>query len=108
MYFDAERDVGPSPSMINAVERGILARENRVKGAKVRKGVKGEEDEMFKKQIFESSWRMRMLIKAVEETMARRKRKAEEGMMEEVVDWNGPAAKAKMLADLKAGWDTLD
>ncbi|ELR03142.1 hypothetical protein GMDG_05971 [Pseudogymnoascus destructans 20631-21] len=79
MYFDAHRDESPTRAFVKAAEAGIAARAKRVRDAKVRTGVKGEEDEMFRQQMLESSWRMRMLIGAVEEKMVRRKKRAEKG-----------------------------
>ncbi|OBT87159.1 hypothetical protein VE02_04754 [Pseudogymnoascus sp. 03VT05] len=105
MYFDAHRDVGPTKTFVKAVEAGIAARARHVRDAKVRGGVKGEEDEMYKQQMLESSWRMRVLIEAVEGGGVRR---AMEGVKEVVaVDRKDPGVRAKMLEDLEMEWEAL-
>lgn len=86
---------------------GTAVRENRIEGAKIRKGAKGEEDEMFKNEMLESAWRMKILVEAVEGAMERKAGRAEESE-EVVVDRNDPVARAKRRADLLAEWEALD
>lgn len=99
------------------MDLGTAVRENRIEGAKTRKGAKGEEDEMFKNEMLESTWRMRILVEAVEGAMeGKNKRAAEdvesvesvESVEEVVVDRNDPVARAKRRADLLAEWEALD
>ncbi|KFY91509.1 hypothetical protein V500_04632 [Pseudogymnoascus sp. VKM F-4518 (FW-2643)] len=108
MYFDAQRNVPPSREMVDAMNLGISAREHRVEGAKIRKGAKGEEDEMFKNEMLESAWRMRMLVEVVEGGMERKKRGGGEGVEVVVVDRSDPVVRAKARADLLAEWEALD
>lgn len=111
MYFDAQRDMCPTPELMQAVEAGISAREKRVQGAKVRDGAKGKEDEMFKQELLESAWRMQILIEAVEEGVARRAGRAAEGVVVQKrveVDRSDPVARAKALAAFEAELAALD
>ncbi|OBT63845.1 hypothetical protein VE03_06643 [Pseudogymnoascus sp. 23342-1-I1] len=111
MYFDAHRDMCPTPELVAAVEKGIEAREERVEGAKVRKG-RGGDDEGFRKAIGESAWRMRMVVEVVGEAMEREARRAAESVEREVVgggvDRRDPVVRARAMADFQAEWEALD
>lgn len=97
----------PTPELVEAVEKGILAREKRVK---VRGGAKGEENEMYKQQMLESAWRMRVLLEAVAGATDGKAGRGVEGVEseEEDVDKDDPVARAKEMEDLEAEWEALD
>ena len=107
MYFDANRNMCSTPELVDAVEKGILAREKRVKA---KGGAKGEGAEMYKQQMLESAWRMRVLLEAVAGAMEGKVRKDVEGAEseEEEVDRDDPVTRAKEMADLEAEWEALD